>query len=72
MPSATEQLRQEWRHYEPDGGDAYAIRYLQNRGYTLHPTKYTWSHHNPHHVLSEKECSAMMYLIHEWDFGGVE
>jgi hypothetical protein len=72
MPTAHEELRQEWKHYEADGGDQYAIRFLQNRGYRLHRTRYTWSHPDPEHVLTPQEASAMMYLVHEWDFGGLE
>lgn len=71
MPTASEELRQEWRHYEPDGGDTYAIQFLRNRGFRQTRT-WGWTHDDPQHVLTQKECSAMMYLVHEWDFGGLE
>lgn len=67
MPQASEELRAEW-----PGWDAEAIAYLESRGYTLE-RDWTWTHPTikTHEAMEQREWSALVYLIHEWDFGGL-
>ena len=65
-PQASEEQRREWNG--PD--DATAINYLRERGYHL---KANWTWRKPDDVEpSEKDISAIRFLIDEWDYGGLE
>lgn len=64
MPRANEALRAEWP------GHSVAITFLQNGGYALRKD-WTWAPPTPEYVPTEREVSAMRYLIDEWDFGGL-
>ena len=64
MPQTTPERRARW-----PGGDAEAIKYLEGRGYTLRKN-WMWAA-PPGHTHSEKDVDALVYLIEEWDFGGV-
>lgn len=70
MPQADEELRQEWRHYEEDGGDKLAIRTLKDAGYKLRDD-WQWTPPTKGHMPTDQEISAVHYLIDEWDFGGI-
>lgn len=61
MPQATPKLRQRWG-IAPEK----AMNFLEKRGFKL--TK-EWDWIVPHEP-DEKEESAIMFLIQEWDFGG--
>ena len=63
MPQAPEELRAEW-------GDDKAIRFLEAAGYVL-TRNWEWELPSPGHVPTAKELSAISYLFHEWDFGGI-
>lgn len=65
MPSTTPERRQRW-----PGHDSQAICYLQGHGFTLTPQWY-WIQPTKGHKLTEKEQDAIIYLIEEWDFGGL-
>ncbi len=74
MPQATEELRRIW-HYTvsdnvPYAGDHLAMTHLERRGYILQKD-WTWRHLNIDHVPNSADLSAVMYLIQEWDFGGL-
>ncbi len=65
MPSTTPERRARW-----PGGDQQAIEYLRSRGYTLRPD---WCWDAPKgHTHSSKDVDALVYLIEEWDYGGVD
>jgi hypothetical protein len=65
MPQASPELRAEW-----PGGDNEAISYLEGQGFTL-TKQWDWIKPTADHAISEREGSAIDYLIDEWDFGGV-
>lgn len=65
MPQATEELRRKWDG--PD--DTVAMQFLEDQGYRL-LKNWTWlapDNRNP----SDDEFSAVLFLIQEWDFGGI-
>lgn len=62
MPAAPDHLRKRWRN------DAFAIRFLERRGYTLNRD---WSWTGPGRPATPDEDSALDYLFLEWDFGDV-
>ena len=69
MPQASEELRAEWRHYEEGGGDQAAEAHLRAAGYVLTPS---WEWEAPEgHTPTERDLSAIDYLIDEWDYGGL-
>jgi hypothetical protein len=65
MPQATEELRAEW-----PGHDQQAMAHLEAAGYRLE-RDWTWTRPQPGHQPSERDWSAIRYLIDEWDFGGL-
>lgn len=66
MPQASEELRAEW-----DGpGDEKAIGYLQEAGYSV-DAEWRWISRAIGHEPTEKEISAIRFLIDEWDYGGI-
>ena len=63
MPQTTPERRARWRSIEK------AIGFLRRRGYTLRPD---WMWDKPTgHMITSQEIDALLYLIEEWDFGGV-
>ena len=64
MPSATQELSDEWC------SDDNAISFLNENGYVLSIPSYTWV--GPGRDASPKERRAILYLITEWDFGGLQ
>lgn len=66
MPQASPELAAEW-----PGWDQQAMAHLFARGYRLH-RDYSWSPpHHPDHVVTDRDLSAIAYLIDEWDYGGL-
>lgn len=63
MPQANSELQRQW-----PGGDREAIHYLQNRGYRL-TGRWEWLLPHDETVPSDRDWSAIAYLIEEWDFG---
>jgi hypothetical protein len=66
MPQASDEQRAEWGI-----DDAPVIAFLRTQGYEL-TRHWTWIAPTPNHVPSEKEWSAIYFLIDEWDFGGLD
>jgi hypothetical protein len=62
MPSASPEVRAAW-----PGGDAEAIQLLKRCGWTMDPPG-TWQRPIFAHVISDREYSALEYLIFEWDY----
>jgi hypothetical protein len=63
MPQATEELRSEWG-VMPER----AIEFLLAAGYRL-TDEWTWESSKPSSTPEERR--AMLFLIQEWDFGGL-
>lgn len=64
MPQASDELRAEWDG--PD--DTKAVKFLRDAGYTLNGD---WSWSSPGgREPTEKEWSAITFMVHEWDYGG--
>ena len=70
MPSATPELRARWWPDDDETGTQTATRFLEERGYRL-DRAWMWVTPTPDHVITEDEDSAIVYLITEWDYGGV-
>lgn len=64
MPRTTPERAARW-----PGLDGEAIAYLQANGWVLH-RDYTWSHPEDRPILP-REMDAILYLLEEWDFGGL-
>jgi hypothetical protein len=65
LPTASGEQREEWGI-----ADAPVIAFLEERGYILQDN-WTWTHPCPEHFQpTDKEISAVWFLIDEWDFGG--
>lgn len=65
MPQTTPERAARW-----PGMDSQAINYLNYAGFTLRKD-WCWTPPSINHRLTEKEYDAVLYLIQEWDFGGV-
>ena len=64
MPSSTPERQARWQD------DYTACRFLEQRGFRLLAG---WSWVAPAgHVMTDDEQDAVIYLIEEWDYGGVE
>lgn len=66
MPQASEELRNIWGISEEK-----AINHLGISGFKL-TKRYTWQHKDPNYKLTERDKSAMWFLICEWDFAGLD
>lgn len=65
MPQAAPELRAQW-----PGGDKEAINHLQDRGYRLN-RGWAWIRPFAQTIPTERDLSAIQYLIDEWDFDGL-
>lgn len=65
MPQASKELRDEW-----PGWDTQAINHLRDRGYRLTRSA-DWVSPPGNHEVTERDWSAIQYLIDEWDYGGL-
>jgi hypothetical protein len=72
MPQASDELRAEMDRRFGDSIDSQGpIKFLRERGWTLN-RDWTWS--KPGMTLGNMprdEFECVLFLIHEWDFGGV-
>lgn len=74
MPTASNELRRIWHNVVsknvPYAGDHLAMTHLERKGWRL---KKDWTWITPHatYVPTAADISAIMYLIQEWDFGGI-
>lgn len=66
MPQASDEQHAEWN----GPGDATAIKYLEDAGYDL-TRSWCWIKPSTKHIPTEKEISAVRFLIDEWDFGPI-
>ena len=71
MPSATNELRAKWGGVcEHDSRIEKAVYYLEQRGYLL-TDSWEWVLPHPGHEPTEEETSAIIYMMQEWDWGGL-
>lgn len=69
MPQATDQLRGAmFRRFGDHIGEAGPIAFLEERGYTLR-RDFFWDAPDREPTVDENEC--ILFLIQEWDFGGL-
>lgn len=77
MPQASDGLRSEVRAFLPEidgaeGSDRACIRFLESAGYTLGRD---WCWHKDGITnfgqMTRQEFACLLFLIHEWDFGGL-
>lgn len=77
MPQADQELCNKITSYfpltgiEPSGPEDF----LRNSGWKLH-NDWSWSkrgvdHHNMPRTVSVKEWDCLLFLVREWDYGGV-
>ena len=64
MSQSTPERQAKWRD------DATAISYLKERGFRLLP-EWQWLAPIGRTDATEEEADAILYLIEEWDFGGL-
>lgn len=71
MPSSTDERRALMELWFGDPiSDAGPMDFLESRGYTL--TKdWEWIPPVPSHTINHSEYNCFMFLIEEWDFGGI-
>ena len=65
MPSTTPERRARW-----PGWDAEAIAFLEAAGYRC-TDQWTWQLPRRGHEPTERELDAIIYLIEEFDWGGL-
>ena len=74
MPQATQEHRDRWSERDETGrqivDDAPACRFLEAAGYRLRHD-WCWTAPTPTHVPTAREADAILYLIEEWDYGGI-
>ena len=66
MPTASDEQRAEWGI-----DDAPVVKFLRDAGYKDTP-EWTWIKPSPEHEPTEKEVSAICFLVDEWDWGYLE
>ena len=72
MPQTTQENLDALAQFLDEVDDYTTQEYLVNRGYTLEGD-FTWSHPNvkSKNYMTENEWQCMLYLIQEWDYGGL-
>ena len=65
MPQTSPERAARW-----PGMDHQAMKYLEDQGYRL-SRSWHWYAPSKTHIPTEKEMDAILYLIEEWDFGGI-
>lgn len=73
MPTSSDEMRHLMSCWFGGNGiaDGPPIAFLESRGYKLTPG-WTWQPPVPHHTVSQEEKKCIIFLIEEWDFGGLE
>lgn len=71
MPQASDELRNIMDKWFGDGIDDYAPRqFLYARGYIL-TNDWCWKPPARFHTISQEEYTCMLFLVQEWDYGGI-
>ena len=70
MPSSTPERRARWWPEDDLNGTETATRFLLDRGYALLGS-WCFRKPSPDHEVTEEEGDAIIYLIEEWDYGGI-
>ena len=69
MPQASDELRAKWGGAQGVGEDK-AEGFLRERGWTL-TRDWGWLKPTFEHAPTEDELDAIIFLIEEWDYGGI-
>lgn len=75
MPQASDECRKAWGHGSTDisvsNAEQWAHEHLLASGFTFNPLR--WSYTPPDgYAPTERDWSALEYLVTEWDYGGFE
>jgi len=73
MPSASDELREQMIKRFGDIDTAGPCKFLEDAGYKLDPTQWTWSKPgmtSDYKSMTREEFDCLLFLVHEWDFGG--
>lgn len=73
MPQASEELRAEMqRRFGSPVCDQGPMDFLRKAGYSLN-SDWTWSKPGISELsqMSREEFECLLFLVHEWDFGGL-
>lgn len=71
MPSATQELQDLMLDWFGDIDDAGPTRILESRGWRLVPN-WKWKPPVPHYTIHHIDYILIMFLVQEWDYGGVD
>lgn len=72
MPTASNEQRNLMEKWFGDAISEWGpMAFLESRGYTM-TQQWEWKKPTPSHTISNDEWECISFLIHEWDFGGVE
>lgn len=66
MPQTTPERAARW-----PGLDSQAMEFLKRKEFKL-TNAWSWDKPTPDHILTDREEDAILYLMQEWDFGGIE
>lgn len=71
MPQANDELRAQMKEYFGDPiDDSGPRKFLETHGFSL--TKdWCWKSKKTYDTMTRKEFECIMFLAHEWDFGGL-
>ncbi len=65
MPQTTPERAARW-----PGMDSEAMEFLEGQRYVLR-RDWHWTRPTPDHEVTDRGEDAILYLIQEWDFGGL-
>lgn len=69
MPQTTSERLKRWGGYRGVGEDK-AEKFLEDRGYTL-TSSWEWIEPSETHYITPEEVDAILFLMEEWDYGGL-
>lgn len=74
MPQTSAEIQERIDKFFPSASqsqDFQSTKFLEKAGYILNKN-WTWKLPSPDHKITEEEDLCLVYLIEEWDFGGIE
>lgn len=70
MPSATPELRDLMLNWFGDISDEGPTRVLLSRGWKL-THDWRWKPPTPHYTIHEIDYKLILFMVQEWDYGGL-
>jgi len=70
MPQASDENRELMNKWFNSIEDYHPVKFLKSHGFIL-TNKWQWIPPVPYHSISCYELSCILFLIDEWDFGGL-